>query len=94
VSAPVSTFTPTQVDDCVREPHAPAALLLQHVGQGVHGPTSHRYVLQSGDAGHGAKLGLLAALVMAGQPLPHRPLSTVLPVFVLHVHCVARESVG
>jgi hypothetical protein len=57
-------------------------------------PSWHEYWKQQGSAGHGAKLGLLAALVMAGQPLPHRPLSTVLPRLVLHVHCVARVSVG
>jgi hypothetical protein len=38
-------------------------------------------------------LGLLAALVLATHPFPHRRLSTVLPWLVLHVHIVARVSV-
>jgi hypothetical protein len=56
-------------------------------------PSWHENWKQQGSAGHGAKLGLLAALVMAGQPLPHRALSTVLPRLFLQVHCVARVSV-
>ena len=71
--APVSARTPTQVDDCVREPHAPAEL--QHVGHGVHCPVLQRYVVHGGTLGHGCDCGMQFEHWLDGTDCPAMPLT-------------------